>query len=151
LADRPLVLILSTDDLLRELLSERFRQDHLEVLEAGNLAEAKTMSQPRVPSVVVIDAISEYHLVAGLLDDPYTVFEEGQPPFMLLAGSATPVAIRDHGWIDRVAGIPLSADGIVEAALYCASGRARREMKSGVRMRSAVNETFKTKKTSLQG
>jgi DNA-binding response OmpR family regulator len=149
MAERPLVLILSEDELLRELLSERFRQDHLEVQTAADLRDAADRSRAVTARVVVIDAMGDPALASQLLDDPYAVFEDAQPPFVLLSSSATPVAVRDHGFIDRVVGVPLSSDEIVSAALTCANGRARREMQSGIRVRSAVDETFKTKKKSI--
>ncbi len=149
--ERPLVLILSEDELLSELLAERFRQDHLEAHTASDLHEAATKSREITARVVVIDAMSDSRLATQLLDDPYAVFAgEAQPPFVLLCSSSTPAALRDHGFIDRVIGLPQASDAIVAAALTCASGRARREMRSGIRVRSAVDETFKTKTGSIR-
>jgi hypothetical protein len=149
MAAPPTVLILSQDELLGDLLAERFRQDHVHADHASSVTEAAASCRDQAPDVVVIDAIVDGALASWVLDDPRSIFGEAHPPLMLLAGSGTPAEIRDHNWFDRVVAAPLPSDAIVQAALYCAGGRARRVMHSGVRLRSAVVETFKTKTRSL--
>lgn len=151
MAERPLVLVLSNDDLLGELLSERFRQDHLDAETASTLAEATAHSEVRTPAAIVIDAIGDPSLATRLLDTDEDLFAGAEPPYVILAGSTTPPRVRDHGHVDRVITVPASSDAIVEATRYCLAGRARRGMNSGIRTRSAVVETFRTKTGSLRG
>jgi DNA-binding response OmpR family regulator len=147
MSDPTRVLILSNDELLRELLAELLSQDRFEVIEAKDLAEAREGNAKR-PSALLIDAIADTTLARGLLDDPWEVLGEHQPPLVVLVGSTTPADVRDHAWLDRVLPVPIQSEILIQAVRYHSSGRPRRQMRSGIQMRAAIDATFATKRTT---
>ncbi|MBW2461367.1 MAG: hypothetical protein JRH11_06955 [Deltaproteobacteria bacterium] len=149
MSERPMVLILSNDEIFRDLLVERLRQDHLAVCEAASLDEVSEQTVAHAPKAIVIDALTDSSLAAGLLDDPWRALPDHQPPLLLLTSSSTPAELRDHPYVDRAVAVPLASEDLVAAVRFCLAGRARRAMKSGVTMRAAVAETFRTKRSSL--
>jgi len=140
------VLILSDDALLRELMAELLRHDRIVVSDAATLERAAALCQTERPHVIVVDAVERPDLARELLDDPWTTLGDVQPGLVVLAGSATPPDVCGHGYVDRVLTAPLQSEVLVEALRYHASGRARRQMRSGVQLRATVAQTFATKR-----
>jgi hypothetical protein len=140
------VLVLSHDELLRELLLELFTIERLPADAAASVGEARALCEGSRADVLLVDAIADPSLASALLDDPWTVLGERQPPLVLLASSSTPSEIAAHGWVDRTLSVPIETSELVGALLYHASGRARRQMRSGIRAREAVDHTFQSKR-----
>ena len=146
MANPPTVLILSKDAVLRDLLCELLSCQRFEVVGAGDIEEAGVLCRSHRPGAILLDAVEDSDLAFALLDDPWTPLGDVQPAIVLLAGSGTDAEVREHGYVDRVLGAPFDTELVAEALRYHASGRARREMRSGVQLRAAVAQTFARKR-----
>ncbi len=143
-------LVLSGDDLVRGLLAELLSLHGMTALEAADVPAAGVLCRSHAIDVILVDAAGDGRIARALLDDPWTELGERQPPFVVLASPARAPALSAHAWIDRLLTVPVPGDEIAAAVCYHASGRARREMRLGVRARDAVDQTFQTKRKTLR-
>ena len=131
----PHVLVLSDDSLLRELVASLLEHERLSVAEAGSVEEATARCGERMPAVVLLDAMVGGELAWPVLADPASVFGDGMPSLVVLAGSGTPTEVAEHELVEAVLPQPVTSEVLVGVVRRHATFPARR---SGTRMRPDV-------------
>jgi len=97
--------------------------------------EATARCGERMPAVVLLDAMVGGELAWPVLADPASVFGDGMPSLVVLAGSGTPNEVAEHELVEAVLPQPVTSEVLAGVVRRHATFPARR---SGTRMRPDV-------------
>jgi len=110
-------LVLSADELLRELLGELLQQQRMRVRDFGDVATLLGALEEGAAEAILVDAVSEDALCAGLLELGREHLDAARVPICLLSGGSTAATLLGDPAFARVLRVPFHAEQIVEVIL----------------------------------
>ena len=140
-----IVLVVSDDPVLRELLRGLLVRERIRAIEVDSPEEALSICRDERPGLLVVDSIVETDDVSTLLGRLLFARSEAPPPVLLLAGSGCSADVTRHEAVSETLYAPFAAPTLVAAVhRHLASGTAT----SHTRLRAATPDGEGVKKAS---
>lgn len=131
----PIVLVVSDDAVLRELLRGLLVRERIRAIEVDSPDEALAICREERPALLVIDSIVETDEVSAFLGRIAFARSEAPPPVLLLAGSGCSADVARHEAVSETLYAPFAAPALVAAVRrHLASGTGT----SHTRLRAAL-------------
>jgi len=114
-----LVLIVSDDPVLRDLLRDLLVRERIRTIDAATPEEALTILREEHPCLLLVDGIVGGREMTELLSRiPYADASRSPPPVLLLAGSSPPPDLLDHDLVVEAICAPFAAPALVQAVRH---------------------------------